>query len=229
MARRISNSLARRALVWAPLLGAPILASCADDSVSLRVTCAIIPEVDENICTFEADGACLLEGKLNILSATYYHGTLSMTNGLSPRERDIPVQGETNGIEVREFEIEVLNTAGGRIRFSGLPNPFTVKTSGWIPVGGAGVASGEFLPTGYVNQIAAAEMGDNPLGQIVVSVIARGWTQGDVEVETAPWQWPIRLFQINPRSRDQCVIFEDGVCNPGQDNYVAACADQTPT
>jgi hypothetical protein len=229
MARRISNSLAGRALALAAtLVGASLVASCADDSVSLRVQCAIIPEVDNNICTFDPNGDCLLEGKLNVLSATYYHGTLSLRNGLRARSRNIPVQAETNGIAVYEFEVEVLNTAGGRIKFSNLPNPFTVKTSGWIPVDGTGVASGEFLPTGYVSQIKAAEMGANPLGQIVVSVVVKGKTQGDVDVETAPWQWPIRLFQLNPNGAD-CQLFDDGVCNAGQDNYVAACANQNPT
>jgi hypothetical protein len=230
MARRFKNSLAGRALALAlPLLGAPLLASCVDDSASLRVECSIIPEVNDNVCVFDPGGDCLLEGRLNILAATYYHGTLRLTNGLRARARNIPVQAETNGIDVREFEVEVLNTAGGRIKFTNLPNPFTVKTSGWIPVGGSGVASGEFLPTGYVNQIKAAEMGTNPLGQIVVSVIVRGKTQGDVDVETAPWHWPIRLFQINPNDRDECQLFDEGICNFGQDDYVAACRDQTPT
>jgi hypothetical protein len=224
MARRKWNWLAARVSV----LALPLAASCVDDAVSLRVECAIIPETDDTGCVFDPAGDCLLEGRMNVASAAYYHGSVRVTNALKPRARDIPVQSETNGISITEFEIEVLNTAGGRIKFDGLPNPFTIQTSGFIPVGGTGIAAGEFLPTGYVNQIAVAEASDNKLGQVVVSLIVRGKTQGDVEVETAAWQWPIRLFSIDPTDRSECTVFDEAVCNIGQDAFVGACRNQSP-
>jgi hypothetical protein len=226
MARRKWNWLAARVSV----LALPLAASCVDDAVSLRVECAIIPETDDTGCVFDPAGSCLIEGRMNVApgAATYYQGAVRVTNALKARARDIPVQSETNGIAITEFEVEVLNTAGGRITFDGLPNPFTIQTSGFIPVGGSGIAAGEFLPTGYVNQIRVAEGSDNPLGQVVVSLIVRGKTQGDVEVETAAWQWPIRLFSISVTDRSVCTVFDDAVCNIGQDTFVSACANQSP-
>jgi hypothetical protein len=223
MARRMSTMLAAGAVALATPFAST---SCVDDSVSIRVECSIKPEADDTGCAFDPGGTCLLEGRLNIASAVYYHGAVRVTNALKSRASDVPVQGETNGIQITEFEIEVLNTAGGRLAFKNLPNPFRIATSGFIPVGGAGIGSGDFLPTAYVKQLATQEMGANMLGQIIVSLIVRGKTQGDVDVETAPWHWPIRLFNLPP-TPPKCQLFDSAVCNTGQDDYVNACSDQT--
>lgn len=223
MAWRQSTLLAVRASALAASVG---WAGCVDDSVSLRVDCAILPEPDESGCLYNPGGECLLEGRLNVRSASTYQGVIRVVSSLKPRQSDIPVQAETNNITIEEFEVEVLYTSGARVSFgNNLPNPFTIATSGFVPVGGVGVASGTLLPTPYVAQIAQQEVSSEPIGEIILSVRVRGRTQGDVEVETAPWRWPIRLYALDPNG-SQCQIFDDGVCNIGQDAFVNACANQ---
>src|SRR4051812_27531537 len=106
MARRMSTLLATGVALVMPLAGT----SCVDDSVTIRVECSIVPESSDTGCTFDPSGSCLLEGRLNIASAAYYHGAVRIVNALKSRENDVPVQAETNGISITEFEIEVLNT-----------------------------------------------------------------------------------------------------------------------
>jgi hypothetical protein len=210
-------------------LTAPLaFVSCAEDSVSLRVECSILPQSEEGGCIFDPGGDCLLEGRLNIQSATYYHGAVRVTSSLKPRENDIPVQAETNGVTITEFEITVLNPSGGSIAFGdNLPNPYRIATSGFIPVGQSGIASGDFLPTPYVARLRANEATDAKLGQVILDVIVRGRTQGDVEVEAGSWRWPIRLFDLDVKpGSTTCTVFDSAVCNLGQDEFVNACENQ---
>jgi hypothetical protein len=224
MAWRKSTGFAARVSALAVPLA---WAGCADDSVSLRVECAVFPEAEESSCVYDPEGECLIEGALNINSGAFYTGAVRVTSGLTPRSSDIPVQAETNNISITEFEIDVLRTSGDRITFTDLPNPFRIATSGFVPVGGSGIASGDFLPAPYVKQISAAEKTSGALGQVIVQVTVRGKTSGDVEVEAAPWSWPIRLYDIVPTDSRQCVLFDTAVCTPGQDAFVAACTNQT--
>jgi hypothetical protein len=227
MAWRKSIMLAAKACAF----GAPLAwAGCAEDSVSLRVECAILPEPDDVGCVFDPNGDCLLEGRLNVTAPNaYYQGAVRVTSSLKARESDIPVQAETNGVNITEFEITVLDTAGGRIAFgANLPNPFRIATSGFIPIGSSGVASGDFLPTPYVVRLRENEADDSrALGQVILDVIVRGKTQGGVDVEAGSWRWPVRLFETNLNNPDTCQVFDTAICNFGQDQFVNACLDQS--
>jgi hypothetical protein len=218
--------VARACALTAPLAWA----GCSDDSVSLTVECPIVPEVDDTGCTYDPNGTCHLDGDLNVtVPGNSYEVALRVTSALKPRESDIPVMGETNGIRITEFEVTVLDTSGGRIDFQDnrLPNPFRIASAGFIPVGGTGIASGELLPTPYVAKIAVNEAGQMPLGQVIASVVVRGETQGQVDVEAGAYRWPIRLYRLNvAKGSETCDIFDSAICGY-QDGFVNACLDQT--
>jgi hypothetical protein len=218
---------ARACALTAPLAWA----GCTDDSVTLTVECPIVPESDDVGCTYNPTGDCLLDGELNVATqGNYYHQVFRVSSALKPRESDIPVMGEVNNVRITEFEVTVLDTSGGKIDFQDerLPNPFRIATSGFIPVGGVGIAGGELLPAPYVTKIAANEAGQMPLGQVIAAVKVRGKTQGEVDVEAGEYRWPIRLYQFNvARGSTTCEIFDGAICNFGQDGFVNACIDQT--
>jgi hypothetical protein len=206
----------------AALLAPIALGSCVADSVSLRITCNVVPESD---CNYTSGGVCYLRGQLNLAAASNYTSTLAVTNGLKPREREVPPLSETNGVQINEVEVEIRDSAGRKPAFpSALPNPYTVRASGFIPPGEDGLVGAELLPRAYVNALKAMEAAGRGVGAISLDVIARGKTSGDVEVESGGWPWNINLFQVNvDPAKNECVEEEDKVCKLGQDEWAGSC------
>jgi hypothetical protein len=212
------------------LLAPAALGSCVADGVSLRITCNVVAEGD---CTYTTAGACWIGGSLNLLAVSSYSAVLRLSNGLKSRDTEVPVQSEPNGIQISEVEVEIRDSAGRRPALrAGLPNPFTVRASGYIPPNDDGLVGADLLPRAYVNAIRDLERTGTGLGTISLSVIARGKTSGDVEVESAAWPWYIKLFSLSLDARDadaRCVTSEEEVCNLGQDGFSNACDPTTVT
>jgi hypothetical protein len=203
---------------------APVtLGGCTADSVSLRITCNVVPEGD---CTYTEGGLCLLQGTLNLGAGTgSYSSVLRVTNGLKSRESDIPPQSEPNGVQITELEIHLTDSAGREPTFArSLPNPYTVPATGTAEPGDEALVGAELLPSAYIAQIAALQRTSRALGSIRLSIIARGTSWGEVEVESGEWRWNIRLvdYSIDPAD-GQCIPFEDEVCGVGQDGAAFAC------
>lgn len=207
-------------------LSAPLLGSCVADSVSLRITCSIVPDDD---CTYTTSGKCYLDGGLNLGSVNdRYQTVLLVTNGLKGRARDVPPQAEPNGVSLTEFEVEVTDSAGRKPKFArALPNPFTVKASGvTIEPGDDALVGAELLPRAYVIALRDLYATQRPgsAGTVYLSVIARGRTWGDVPVESAPWPWTVQLLSLSEQAEvGQCFVYEDTVCTLGQDGWRQAC------
>jgi hypothetical protein len=216
-----ARKLARVAL-FAAL--APIaLGSCTTDSVSLRITCNVVPEAD---CAYTEGGLCLLGGTLNLAAgAGAYFSVLRVTNGLKPRASDIPPQSEPNGVQVNKLEIHLTDSAGREPSFArDLPNPYTVPATGYAEPGEEALVGAELLPAAYVAQIAALQRTSRALGSVQLSVIVRGRTSGDVAVDSGEWRWSIRLMEASIDPADgECIAFEDQVCLLGQDVWADAC------
>jgi hypothetical protein len=205
-------------------LSSPFLfGSCVADSVSLRVSCNIVPDDD---CTYGTGGTCYLDGALNLASSRErYHAVLLVTNGLKPRARDVPPQSEPNGVTVQEVEVEVTDSAGRKPNLPGsLPNPFTVRATGEVKPGEDAPVGAELLPGPYVRALRALNATAGKLSSVSLSVIARGKTWGDVDVESAPWPWTVQLVSGSERPEaTECSIYEDQICTLGQDEWVFAC------
>jgi hypothetical protein len=207
---------------------APIaLGSCVADSVSLRITCNTVPETD---CTFTTGGLCYLSGSLNLhqSGASTYLAVLRVTNGLKPREREVPPLSETNGVQISEIEVEIRDSAGKKPTFkTALPNPYTVRATGFIPPGDEGLVGADLLPRAYVSALRDLERSGNGVGTISLSVIARGQTSGKVDVESGEWPWYINIRSVNTdpavTGPDACVKIDDSVCSLGQDKFSRVC------
>jgi hypothetical protein len=199
------------------LASTPALGSCVADSVSLRISCNIVPESD---CTYESGGACYLDGALNLASSrNRYHAVLLVANGLKSRARDVPPQAEPNGVTVKELEIEVTDSAGRKPNFRTYPNPFTVQATGTVEPGEDAPVGAELLPAPYI-----AALRELKLSSVRLSIIARGKTWGNVEVESAAWPWSIQLISVSEDpSSTECVQVKDDICTLGQDRWANAC------
>lgn len=204
-------------------LSSPLLGSCVADSVSLRVSCILSPETD---CTYMESSACYLYGRMNLGSTRErYKAVLRVSNGLKSRARDVPPQSEPNGVTVREVEVEITDSAGRKPALSGgLPNPFTVQATGDVEPGEDAPVGGELLPAPYFRALKALSSSGRALSSVQLSIIVRGKTWGDVEVESASFPWNIELVTASERPENQeCVVFDDDVCTLGQDKWGFAC------
>ena len=200
--------------------------SCVDDSVSLRITCDVAPEDD---CTFTTAGECLVNGSLNVdeSGAQSYRAVLRVVNGLKPRDREVPPLSETNGVQIYQFEVHIKDSAGKTLSLSGYPNPYTVPASGFIEPADEGLVGGDLIPNAYVKALRSVH-GGNTQTTINLSVIARGKTSGDVDVESGGWPWYINLRALSTDAADgKCVAVDDVACRLGQDGNTAVCDPTT--
>ena len=115
-------------------------------------------------------------------------------NQIINRESSTP-HADPNGVFVQGAEVELRATDGSALAV-GLPNPFTVTASDYVPSAGGtaesrSVGSLEIVPPLYGEALAA--MGGN--FTIVAAVTAFGQTNGEVDVESGEFLWPIDVCQ----------------------------------
>ncbi len=226
------RSLALVASVLGALGGAQ---GCADDGVSLHVICPIFPTVQDSVCTFDPAGeGCVAEGVMNIAVTDHYSMELRVESGLKAHTSDVPVRGETNGLQIRSAEVEIRYTSGDRIGFippdahpewGSLPNPFTVPASGYLAPLGRDAVALTVIDQDYgkwLKQTKDDGMGNiAPLEpEIMVSIKMKGVTNGNVAVEGGEYIWPIRLTYEKAES---CVKVDYCAGMLGQDFSANAC------
>jgi hypothetical protein len=224
MAARSSRSLAF--LMGA--LGTLVLTQgCVDDGVSMHVICSIPPAVEEDGCTWDPQGdTCVADGALNLRPGGFYRMTLRVESGLKPRAAEVPPIAEPNGVQIHSARIDLRTSDGRRILFGKeLKNPYDVTASGYLAPNGINATTVEVIPSQYVASLRAPM--DEPLTQIVAAIQLRGTTDGDVEVESGEFAWPIRLVRTSTvEAEGKCDKAED-VCPlvRGQDGFVNACTE----
>lgn len=219
-------------IAYVALAASGAFTGCADDGVSLHVICPIVPEIEDNQCTYDPESdTCVLEGVMNVQATTSYSQVLRVESGLKPRARDVPPQSETNGIQVESARVELLDVAGRRINFalagvSGTPpNPFSVTATGYVAPGGFAVVGLDMILPAYWERLRNAD-GSLRFSKVVAAVTLRGDTSGSVTVEAGEYLWPIRLISVDPSpSGNACVTGVD-ICvgSFGQDSFAVACA-----
>lgn len=213
-----------RGLSLAGLLLVPsAFGACVEDGASIHVICPIIPELQEGLCVYEPSNACELSGAVNLATVGTYSVGLRVDSGLKARGSDTPPRAETNRVALTSAEVEIRRTNGAKLVMPGLKNPFNVVGAGTVPPGGSGIMSVGLLPSEYLEQLRENAQSEAPLHQIVLAVRVFGITDGDVEVESNEWSWPVRLFAISPDEADLQCVRMGPVCTPGVNSAGAAC------
>jgi hypothetical protein len=163
------------------------------------------------------------DGVLNLTAADNYRLNLKVESGLKSRSRDVPVLGETNGMQITRAKVELRDLSGRAFNFSnGLENPYWVSASSYVNPGGFAVVPVTIIGPLYVEQLRAA-----PDAQIVAGVTIHGKTNGQEEVESDEFSWPIRLIKASPLQIDRVCIPGIPFClgSLGQDGFAQACKD----
>lgn len=208
---------------------ATVAAGCVDDGVSMHVICPAFPTIDDDGCTYDAAGtACVIEGVLNLSSAPVYRLNLQVESGLKPRARDVPPMSEPNGMQMSWAEVELRNLNGDVLGFSNnAQNPFQTVISGYVTPAGKIIVPLNVVGPEHVAALQNVNLAQLP--QIIAAVTLHGTTNGDVDVASSEYAWPIRLIKVDPdRAR--------GACSPtigwcasvkGQDSFAEACTSNS--
>lgn len=170
-------------------------ASCVDnDASSFYIDCNIIPESEDRGCSLDPGGRCLTRGLYNPSTGAGYQLFPRYNNQLRARGSDAPLRADPNGVHVQGAEIELMAADGSTMTFGGLPNPFSVPTSTFVPsaqgpdAAGQSVGSIMLIPPNYGSALTGAGV-----STIVAAVRVFGETNGDVDVESDDFLWPIDL------------------------------------
>lgn len=218
------------------VLGALALTQgCVDDGVSLHVICPIPATITDKSCTWDpATMLCVNEGIMNLAATDSYSTELKVESGLRARARAVPPQGEPNGVQVRSATVELRLTTGELLGFQagadGKPvlNPFEIPVSGYVAPEGLGAMTVLMVTPAHAAQLRTGTGSNKPMyPEIVAAVKLKGRTNGQEDVESGEYVWPIRLI-------GQSLFRADAQCQPGipfcgsgigQDMFAYVCVD----
>ncbi|MDB4985265.1 MAG: hypothetical protein JWN04_443 [Myxococcaceae bacterium] len=228
-----ARSLRSRALAMSAVGTLVFTQGCVDDGVSLHVICPIVPTISADACIYDpSSGACLGTGIMNLGSASHYELNLRVESGLKPRARDVPPQGEPNGLQVRSATVELRTTLGEKLAFgtdaNGMPidNPFEVAVAGYIPPAGSAAINVTIVTPAHAEQLYDAK--NVPIRpQIVAGVKIKGKTNGQVDVESGEYVWPVLLTFKSSKKVENSACITKPYCagSVGTDAFADVCTE----
>jgi hypothetical protein len=172
---------------------------------------------------------CVALGVMNLASAAQYTSMLSVESGLKPRTSDVPPRAEPNRVALTGGTVELRKANGARLDIAGLANPYPIVGAGTVPPGGRGAMSVTLIPKEYADRLRENVLGSDPLAQILVVIKVRGVTDGDLEVESNEWSWPVRLDYRSPIETDNvCASIDFCPSLRGIDGFASACTCPEP-
>lgn len=195
------------------------LAGCAPGNPGLIVGGALAPD---DMCAYEEANLRLLQGVLDVRSVrvSYFLTPVLFSQLLNLGGTGAPPRADPNPINVNRAEVELRDVNGAPFLFGGLPNPFTVPATGFVPSSdgmsaGVGIGNVELVPAAYGEALRDIEE-----GTIVAVVRFVGVTAGGADVVSNEFHWPIALCagclfacERNTEGEAQC----RPSCSPGQD------------
>lgn len=171
------------ALVFLGLLIAATGPGCVDNESSIFIRRAVAPSCD----LVTTDSPELLLGTLDTRYSCSYSETLVVGNQLVRRGDDNKLQTETSRVEIKSVDVQILDPDGAVVGefstpASGFIDPATNTSPGYgltaIPL--VDGATGKFL-------------NDNKIQLVTSRVILHARTLGGQDLQTAPWDFPIRV------------------------------------
>lgn len=200
------------------------LVGCVDDGVSVFVAGAIAPEQSDEGCSWDP-GSDLSQpgGTLDVSFGGSYFVYPRIVNQLQRRGRS--GVAETNGVQLTAAEVTIRALDGSALSVPGLPNPFRIPMSGYIPPAaspdspGVGFGRVEVLTPDYTLSLEEAGAANVSL---LASIRIIGKTLGDIDIESAEWDFPIALCSGCLRVCTTDPTMVTSACNLGQDQRVVS-------
>jgi hypothetical protein len=198
---------------------------CTDDGASLHVICAIRPEINDEECVFDpGSDSCVVTGVMNLAAARQYGTALTVESGLKARQSSAPPRAEPNRLALTGGTVEIRKANGAPIDFDGLKNPYDFQGSGTAEPGGRGFMSVTLIPKEYADRLRANAQSPEALSEVILAVTVRGRTDGEVDVESNEWLWPVRLTYESPvEEAGSCLPISYCISLAGIDDFANAC------
>ncbi len=221
-----------------------MLTGCAPANSGLLIGGVLAPS---DSCTYESGNLVLLSGTLDVAPAltdppqrvTYTIHPLYQSQLINLGQNGTIWAGtpgsDPNSITVHQAEVELRDFNGAPLAIPGLPNPYRVPATGFVPSSdgttpGEGIGSIEIIPPVYGAALATFAVDSD----IVASVQVIGRTAGDAEVVSPALDWRISICsfclyacQTDADMVELCVPS----CTPGQDSVTitpGVCPDAAP-
>ena len=211
-----------------------LLGACAPGNSGLIITGVVAPN---DSCVLDISNPNVSLGVLDTATTPRVEYTLhprlanQLINLGQSGTTGVPM-ADPNVMNLREAQVELRDVADQPLALPGLPNPYTVPASGFIPSSdgttiGEGIGTIQIIPPIY-----GEAMRDLAGSRIVAVVQAIGVTAGNAEVISPPFHWPIELCS---GCLFACVMDDEGVaqcmpsCFAGQDDLTispAACGGE---
>jgi hypothetical protein len=194
--------------------GAVVLAgSCANEDTSIFIRGCL--DVPRDTCSADAatTSAMLLEGAIDGAYAGEYRCFALVENQMVQQGDPNTLKTETDGVQLYEAEVQVLNTGGEVITYGNTTAQFSVPISGWVDPAtsgqpGVGISLVTLIDGATMQALGKAVTSTKVQQEVVVSVVIKGRTLGGFEVHTNEFLYPIQVGYANSCSvptGQQCV------------------------
>ncbi|NLE49312.1 MAG: hypothetical protein GX614_13005 [Sandaracinaceae bacterium] len=209
-----------------------VFTGCVDENSSVFISHSSIFEFDENAGCFASPDARLARAELNVAYSDNSYEMAAVVVSQLVR-RNIVTTAEPNGLYIRRFEVELTDENGAR-----LVDTYSVTPSGGgyippSPLGGSerAVFAITLIPSGVTSLLQDYVEPGGELG-VIASIRAFGRTTGGTEIESASFDYGLKLVHDEENARVYCPAITDPVdlgimnCVSGQDGFpylIARC------
>ncbi len=219
--------------------GATILgASCANEDTSIFIRgCLAVPH---DTCTVTAaiTSTESLAGQIDAAYAGEYRCFALVENNMVPQQDQNTLKTETNGVQLYEAEVQVLDSTGAVVTYNGGASAaaFSVPVSGYVDpsqsgTAGVGISLVTMIDAGTMQALGKAVIATKIQQQVTASVVIKGRTLGGFEVHTNEFLYPITIGYGNScgvPAGQTCVgsnATSTADCLLGQDEGFTNCQD----
>jgi hypothetical protein len=196
----------KRSCAFVLLAGSAVVlpSACANEDTSIFIReCLAVPT---DTCLATPSTTAPFVGVGHIDAAFAARGTYEcfalVENQMVPRGDPNTLKTETDGVQLYEANVQVLNTANQVIQYVGSSGPtaaaFSVPISGYVDPATGGTAGLGITEITMINADALQAIGQMAATQatvqeVVVSVVVKGRTLGGFEVHTNTFLFPIQI------------------------------------
>jgi hypothetical protein len=192
------------ALVLLTAVASVLPAACTNDDTSIFIRgCLTVPH-DSCVFTASTTADFTLQGSIDAAyaAAGTYQCFALVENQMDPTGDPNTLMTETDGVQLYEAEVQVLNTANQVIQYVDngqvTPAQFSVPVSGYIDpstggTAGLGISDVTLIDAATLNALGALAIQQQLVQLVVASVVIKGRTLGGFDVHTNEFLFPIEV------------------------------------
>jgi hypothetical protein len=217
-------NLRRTAALVLLAVGATVVGgSCANEDTSIFIRGCLLAPHDTCTVTAATTSTQLLQGSIDGAYAGEYKCFALVENDMVAQENTNTLMTETDGVQLYEAEVQVLNSQSEVYVFGGAPSQFSVPISGYVDPAmsgqpGVGISLVTLIDAATMQGIVAQVQSMKVQQLVIASVVIKGRTLGGFEVHTNEFLFPITVGYV-----DSCSVPSGDTCVGG--NNTSATGD----